>query len=117
MPLLNKLLLVFYLKLVVAVGTLSKAEAAAILSNPVNVAKITSASAIAEGSMAAGSAQESGRQAGKEWHETAGYSVLSGAITAVITKGASKFIPDAETSLITGGITRENLKRIKALKY
>ena len=86
------------------------AEATALLSQPANIARITTASALTEGALAAGSIQEGARQKGVDWKDSAGYAALAGIFTSLITKGASKLIPDIETTLVTGQLSKEGLK-------
>ncbi len=87
----------------IAAGT---PEAAAILSNPATIAKLTAIGSAAEGAMTAGSIQEGGRQAGRDYLETAPYAVAGGAITGLIGQATSK-IPgfrDAEVGAAIAGM-------------
>jgi hypothetical protein len=80
--------------------------AAKFLSQPSVVAKLTAASSGAEGAMTAGSIQESGRQAGRDYTDTAGHALAAGATTAGIGFLTSK-IPgfrDVEAKAATAGM-------------
>ncbi len=81
-------------------------EAAAFLSNPAVVARLTAVGSAAEGAMTAGNIQEQGRQAGRDWTDTAPSAVAGGALTAVIGAATSK-IPgfrDAEVGAALAGM-------------
>lgn len=94
--------------------TAGSAEAGAFLSSPAVVAKLTLAGSATEGAMTAGSIQEQGRQAGRDYTDTAPYALAGGALTAAIGLGTSK-IPgfrDAEVGMATagmGGVQRQGL--------
>lgn len=90
-------------------------EAADFLRQPENIKRLAQAGAIAEGAQAAGSIQESARQEGRGYTESAPFAVAGGALTALIGRIASKIpgLGDAETAAGTIGMTagtRGNLK-------
>jgi hypothetical protein len=86
-----------------AVGS---AEASAFLSSPAVVARLTAIGSAAEGAMTAGSIQEQGRQAGRDYTDTAPYALAGGALTAAIGLGTSKIpgFKDAEVGMATAGM-------------
>lgn len=81
-------------------------EAAAFLSSPAAVARLTAIGGAAEGAMTAGNVQEQGRQAGRDWSDTAPSAVAAGALTAVIGVGTSKIpgFKDAEVGAALAGM-------------
>lgn len=87
----------------IAAGT---PEAAALLNNPATVAKLTAIGSGAEGAMTAGNIQEQGRQAGRDWTDTAPAAVAGGATTALIGFGTSKIpgFKDAEVGAAVAGM-------------
>lgn len=87
----------------IAAGT---PEAAALLNNPATVAKLTAIGSGAEGAMTAGNIQEQGRQAGRDWTDTAPSAVAGGATTALIGFGTSKIpgFKDAEVGAAVAGM-------------
>lgn len=90
------------------------AEAAAFLAKPATIAKLTGIGAATEGAMTAGSIQEAGRQAGRDYTDTAPAAVAGGLGTAAISLVTSK-IPgfrDAEVGAAVagmGGAQRQSL--------
>lgn len=82
------------------------AEAAGFLSNPAVVARLTAIGSAAEGAMTAGNIQEAGRQAGRDWTDTAPLAVAGGVLTGIIGAATSK-IPgfrDAEVGAALAGM-------------
>lgn len=82
------------------------AEAAAFLSSPAVVARLTAIGGAAEGAMTAGNIQEQGRQAGRDYMDTAPSAVAAGALTGIIGAATSK-IPgfrDAEVGAALAGM-------------
>ena len=93
------------------------AEAAAFLAKPATIAKLTGIGAASEGAMTAGSIQEAGRQAGRDYTDTAPAAVAGGLGTAAISLVTSK-IPgfrDAEVGAAVagmGGAQRQSLAQV-----
>ena len=89
-------------------------EAAAFLANPATVARLTAIGSASEGAMTSGSIQEQGRQAGRDYADTAPSALAAGAVTGAIGFGTSK-IPgfrDAEVGAALAGMgstTRQGL--------
>lgn len=82
------------------------AEAAAFLSSPATVARLTAIGSAAEGGMTAGNIQEQGRQAGRDYTDTAPAAVAGGALTGAIGFGTSKIpgFKDAEVGVALAGM-------------
>lgn len=81
-------------------------EAAAFLNNPATVAKLTAIGSGAEGAMTAGNIQEQGRQAGRDYLDTAPAAVAGGAVTGLIGFGTSKIpgFKDVEVGAAVAGM-------------
>lgn len=94
----------------IAAGT---AEATAFLLRPDIVARLATMSAVGEGALQAGSAQETARQAGRTWSESVLPSLASGAGTALIGKFSSKILPDVEATtaavMMSGETARKSI--------
>ena len=96
------------LKMLAANGLVAgTAEAAAFLSNPAVVARLTAIGSVAEGGMVAGQIQEQGRQAGRDWTDTAPSAVAAGALTGAIGVLSSKIpgFKDAEVGAALAGLS------------
>ncbi len=90
------------------------AEAAAFLQNPAVVARLTAIGSASEGAMTAGNIQEQGRQAGRDYTDTAPAALVGGALTGAIGFGTSRIpgFKDAEVGAAIagmGGGTRQGL--------
>lgn len=86
--------------------TADTAEAAAFLAKPSTIAKLTGIGAATEGAMTSGGIQEAGRQAGRDYTDTAPAAVAGGLGTAAISLVTSK-IPgfrDAEVGAAIAGM-------------
>ena len=90
------------------------AEAAAFLSSPAAVARLTAIGSAAEGAMTAGNIQEQGRQAGRAYSDTAPMAVAGGALTGAIGFGTSKIpgFKDAEVGAALAGMGNTQRKSL-----
>ena len=86
--------------------TAGSAEAAAFLSQPAVVSKLTLAGSAAAGAQAAGSIQERGREAGRDYLQTAPSALGAGVVTAGLGFLTSKIpgFADAEAKAATAGL-------------
>lgn len=83
------------------------AGAAAFLSQPAVVARLTAVGAAAEGATTTGNIQEQGRAAGRDYTDTAPSAVAAGAITGLIGVVSSKIpgLHDAEVGAAVAGLS------------
>ena len=86
--------------------TAGSAEAAAFLKQPSVISKLTLAGSATEGAQVAGSIQEKGRAAGRDYLQTAPSALGAGATTAALGFLTSKIpgLKDAEASAATAGL-------------
>lgn len=89
--------------------------ATALLSQPANVARITTATAGTEGALAAGSIQEGARQQGREYWDSVLPAVMGGLSTFAIGKFLSRFIPDVEATAVTGKVGKDVVEKTKTI--
>jgi hypothetical protein len=82
------------------------AEAAAFLENPAVVARLTAIGSAAEGATTTGQIQEQGRQAGRDYMDTAPSAVAAGVLTGAIGFGTSRIpgFKDAEVGAAVAGM-------------
>lgn len=101
-------------KMLSAAGiTAGTADAAAFLAKPSVIAKLTGIGSATEGALAAGSIQEQGRQAGRDYTDTAPAAIAGGAITGAIGFVTSKIpgFKDAEVSAAIAGMGKQTTRQ------
>jgi len=107
----------------VAVGMLAKAgiqpgtaAATKFFADPKVQTALIAASSGTEGALTAGSIQEQGRQAGKDWTQTVAPALGGGLITSAIGVGTSKIpgLRDAEVAAATTGLSGSSTRAILA---
>ena len=88
-------------------------EAAAYLSKPSVIAALTGVGSATEGALTAGNIQEAGRQAGRDYTDSAPAALAGGAITAAIGFGTSKIpgFKDVEVSAALAGMGKDTARQ------
>lgn len=79
-------------------------EAAKFLARPEVASRLALIGSATEGAMTAGNIQETARQEGRNWSDSAGYAAAGGLGTAAIGRLASKILPDADVLAGTAGL-------------